>query len=67
MPRFMAAFASGRGSAEPPTIIFSFDRSTSWLPGALKSICRIVGTQWVKVTPSSLISLRNTSGAYRPA
>jgi hypothetical protein len=54
MPRFRAALTSGRGSAEPPTIIFNFDRPTASLPGAFKSICGIVGTQVVKVTPSSL-------------
>ena len=49
--------------AEPPTTIFSLERSTSLLPGAESSICRIVGTQWVDVTPSRAINPRRTSGA----
>ena len=63
MPRSSAARASDRGSAEPPTTTFSLDRSTSLLPGAVSSICRMVGTQCVKVTASRSISCSSILGA----
>ena len=63
MPRSSAALANARGIAEPPTTIFSLERSTSLLPGAESSICRIVGTQCVDVTPSRAINPNRTSGA----
>ena len=63
IPRAIAALTSARGMAEPPITIFSFERSTSLLPGADSSICRIVGTQWVEVTPSRAINPSRTSGA----
>ena len=62
MPRCIAAFASAFDSAEPPITIFNFDRSTSLLFGADSSICRMVGTQWLKVTPSVLMRLISRSG-----
>ena len=66
MPRAIAALASARGMAEPPTTIFIFERSTSLLAGAASSICRIVGTQCEKVTPSRAINPSRTSDAEGP-
>ena len=36
--------------ADPPIITFQRDRSTSSTTGLASSICRMVGTQWEKVT-----------------
>jgi hypothetical protein len=63
MPAASACLASAFGKAEPPITIFSPLRSTLAAAAALSSIRRMVGTPWVKVTPSLLISLTSIAGS----
>ena len=63
MPRSSAARASGCDIAAPPMSTFQRERSARSAPGALRSMCRMVGTQWEKVTRSRWMSARSVSGA----
>jgi hypothetical protein len=62
MPRASAALAWAWDSAEPPMMSFQRDRSMTLESGCTSSMCRMVGTQWEKVTPSSRTSLSRVSG-----
>jgi hypothetical protein len=55
--------ASAFGSAEPPITIFKPARSTLAFAAASRSIWRSVGTPWVNVTPSVLVSLMSSAGS----
>ena len=45
---------------------FQRERSTDCTAGLVRIICRMVGTQCEKVTPSAAISLRIIAGSYMP-
>ncbi|MNJ67839.1 hypothetical protein D3C77_640420 [compost metagenome] len=63
IPRARAAWYNERLSALPPMMIFQPPKSWPWEVGQLSSICRMVGTQWEKVTFSSRHSLTSMSGS----
>ncbi len=50
------------GRAEPPIMTFQPDRSVSLARAWLSSMCRMVGTQWEKVTRSRAFNRNSTSG-----
>jgi len=62
MPRFCIATAIASGSAEPPITTFQREKSVRLAWGWLMIMCRMVGTQCEKVTPSSAMSRQIRSG-----
>ena len=61
--RASAAAARPFGKAAPPIIILQRDRSTPSPALLLNSMCRMVGTQCEKVTPSLAMNWSSVSGA----